>query len=153
MPKLLYPCSTTLLSKVITTMDPASINAARERNTNEKVAEMKMIFQTKIMEMVEKKQGKNVNMFNKEKYCEKIETLDEIKQPGYRMKPEDYAIIKNFHVLDAIDKDGGMVRTLLKVDPKTGNKKRYVYLSIKHLRYSTMLSGPVLGCPGRPLHL
>ena len=49
------------------------------------------------------------------------------------MMPADYPLWKSSRVIETIDVNGAMVKTLVKVDPKTGNKKRFgfylLYLS------------------------
>ena len=100
-------------------------NVVREREAR---AQMKIAFDTKFKEMMEKKTGKNVKILDEAKYREKLERIEQMrKNNGYRWIPEDYALLKAGHqVVDTMNTDGSVTQTLVKVDPKTGSNKQYV---------------------------
>ena len=87
------------------------------------IAEFKERFDIKVQEKKDKKVGKNVKMFNDEKYKAKIKRLEEMREDQYKWLPEDYELAKNYHVVDAIDKDDQIKPTLIKIEKKAGNKK------------------------------
>ena len=89
---------------------------------------MKIAFDAKFKATMEKKTGKNVKILDKAKYREKLERIEQMRSNnGYRWIPEDYALLKAGHqVVDTVNADGSVSRTLVKVDPKTGSTKQYV---------------------------
>ena len=91
-------------------------------------AEMKIAFDAKFKETMEKKTGKNVKILDEAKYCEKLERIEQMrKNNGYKWIPEDYALLQSgIQVVDKMNKDGILTQTLVKVDPKTGSSKEYV---------------------------
>ena len=64
-------------------------------------------------------------MFDEEEYELKIQRLKEVKQPGHKWKPQDYALVSKYGVLE-VEKDGQIIQRLVKVDQKDGSRKRYV---------------------------
>ena len=61
------------------------------------------------------------------KYREKVKRIKHLREDnGYKWIPEDYALLKLHQVVDTINTDGSVTRTLVKVDPKTGSNKQYV---------------------------
>ena len=70
-------------------------------------------------------QAKNVKMFTDEEYKLKIERIKEVKMPGHKWLPRDYALVNKFEVLQ-VEKDGVLLERLVKVDKKDGSRKRYV---------------------------
>ena len=70
-------------------------------------------------------QAKNVKMFTDEEYQQKIERIKEVKMPGHKWLPRDYALVNKFEVLQ-VEKDGVLLERLVKVDKKDGSRKRYV---------------------------
>ena len=69
-------------------------------------------------------QGKNTKMFSDEEYKLKLERLKEVKQPGNKWLPQDYALVSKYDVLE-VEKDGQILQRLVKVDKKDGSRKRY----------------------------
>ena len=69
-------------------------------------------------------QGKNTKMFSDEEYKLKLERLKEVKQPGHKWLPQDYALVSKYDVLE-VEKDGQILQRLVKVDKKDGSRKRY----------------------------
>ena len=51
------------------------------------------------IEAMKAEQGKNVKMFNMEEYQRKISRLVEVKTPGHKWVPGDYALVKKFDIL------------------------------------------------------
>ena len=107
-------------------MSVEELSAAQELRKKEKIQEMKNRFDAKIKYIIENKVGKNVKILTNVKYEEKISKLEEMRDPEYRMMPQDYALCRNYHIMNIINKDNLVVKTLVKVDPKTNRKKRYV---------------------------
>ena len=60
----------------------------RKQTFNEKVLAMKA------------EQGKNVKMFSDEEYRMKLVRLKEVKQPGHKWLPQDYALVSKYDVLE-----------------------------------------------------
>ena len=88
---------------------------------------MKIAFDAKFKETMEKKTGKNVKVLDEAKYREKLERIEQMrKNSGYRWIPEDYALLKAHQVVETINADGSVTQTLVKVDPKTGSNKQYI---------------------------
>ena len=81
-------------------------------------------FNEKITDM-KGKQAKNVKMFSEEEYQQKIQRIKEVKMPGHKWLPRDYALVNKFEVLQ-VEKDGVLMERLVKVDKKDGSRKRYV---------------------------
>ena len=86
---------------------------------------MRASFMTEVMKQKSQKTGTNVKMFDNAEYSRKIEKLIQCNNPKYKMIPADYPLWKSSRVIETIDVNGAMVKTLVKVDPKTGNKKRF----------------------------
>ena len=90
-------------------------------------AQMKIDFDAKFKETMEKKTGKNVKILDEAKYREKLERIEQMrKKDGYKWIPEDYALLKAHQVVETINTDGSITQTLVKVDPRTGSNKQYV---------------------------
>ena len=47
-------------------------------------------------------QAKNVKMFTDEEYKLKIERIKEVKMPGHKWLPRDYALVNKFEVLQVL---------------------------------------------------
>lgn len=110
-------------------MTPETIALARDARDVEKLAEMKTTFDAKFRENMTKKTGKNVKILDNQKYEEKIKRLEELKaNRQLKWAPEDYVLAKNHTVMDQILPDNTVAKTLVKIDPKTGERKRYVTL-------------------------
>ena len=108
-------------------MTPEDVALAKEVRDAEKLAEMKAAFDAKIKETMTKKTGKNVKIFDNEKYEEKIQRLEELKNNlQCKWVPQDYVLVKNHRIMDMVREDNTVIKTLVKIDQKTGNKKRYV---------------------------
>ena len=91
-------------------------------------AKMKIAFDSKFKEAMQKKTGKNVKILHDVKYREKLERIGELgSNAGYRWLPEDYALLKGgHHIVDTINTDGSIAQTLVRVDPKTGSNRQYI---------------------------
>ena len=86
--------------------------------------EQKQRFEEKIDGM-KAEQGKNVKMFSDLDYQLKIDRLKEVRMPGHKWIPQDYALLTKFDILE-VEKDGQIHQRLVKVDKKDGSRKRYV---------------------------
>ena len=86
---------------------------------------MRASFMTEVMKQKSTKTSTNTKMFDNSEYTKKVEKLIECNDPEYKMMPADYPLWKSSRVIETIDVNGAMVKTLVKVDPKTGNKKRF----------------------------
>ena len=91
---------------------PQPLDASRKDD------EMRASFMTEVMKQKSQKTGTNVKMFDNAEYSQ-------CNNPEYKMIPADYPLWKSSRVIETIDVNGAMVKTLVKVDPKTGNKKRF----------------------------
>ena len=98
---------------------PQPLDASRKDD------EMRASFMTEVMKQKSQKTGINVKMFDNAEYSRKIEKLIQCNNTEYKMIPADYPLWKSSRVIETIDVNGAMVKTLVKVDPKTGNKKRF----------------------------
>ena len=56
------------------------------------------IFEAKMAEL-KASQGKSGTMFSNEEYQQYIERLKAISQPGYKMKYDDYYLVKRFKIV------------------------------------------------------
>ena len=108
-------------------MTPENIALAKEVRDAEKLAEMKASFDAKLKQSMTNKTGKNVKIFDNKRYEEKIQRMEELRT-NHQAKwvPEDYVLVKNHKVMDMVREDNTVIKTLVKVDHKTGNKKRFV---------------------------
>ena len=86
--------------------------------------EMRASFMTEVMKQKSQKTGTNTKMFDNTEYTKKVEKLIECDDPEYKMLPADYPLWKSSRVIETIDANGSLQKTLVKVDPKTGKKKR-----------------------------
>ena len=110
-------------------MTPETIALAGDARDVEKLAEMKTSFDAKFKASMTKKTGKNVKILDNQKYEEKIKRLEELKSnQQLKWAPEDYVLAKNHAVRDMVLPDNSVAKTLVKIDPKTGDRKRYVTL-------------------------
>ena len=108
-------------------MTPENVALAKEVRDAEKLAEMKAAFDAKFKENMTNKTRKNVKFLENKQYEEKIQRLGELKNNlEYKWVPEDYVLAKNHKVMDMVREDNTTIKTLVKIDQKTGNKKRYV---------------------------
>ena len=85
---------------------------------------MRASFMTEVMKQKSQKTGTNTKMFDNTEYTKKVEKLIECNDPEYKMLPADYPLWKSSRVIETIDANGSLQKTLVKVDPKTGKKKR-----------------------------
>ena len=69
-------------------------------------------FDSKIREM-RAGQVKNVTMFSDREYNEFVTKLKEFKNPGYRMTPYEFSLLKRFEIL-RVEKDGEIIERLVK---------------------------------------
>ena len=76
------------------------------------VSTQKERFDLKIKEM-RAGQAKNVTMFNDTEYEGFIEKLKELKNPGYKMTPYDFHLVKRFEIL-RVEKEGEILERLVK---------------------------------------
>ena len=109
-------------------MTPEAIALARDGREEEKRSAMKTAFDIKFRENLTKKTGKNCKILDNSKYQEKIRRLEELKIGGTRWMPEDYVLTKNHAVLDMVLPDNSVAKALIKIDAKTGERRRYVTL-------------------------
>ena len=92
---------------------------------------MKASFDAKLKQSMTNKTGKNVKIFDNKRYEEKIQRMEELRT-NHQAKwvPEVYVLVKNHKVMDMVREDNTVIKTLVKVDPKTGNKKDLSQLKI-----------------------
>ena len=69
-------------------------------------------FDNKIREMTAG-QAKNVTMFSDREYYEFVSKLKEFKNPGYRMTPYDFSLLRRFEIL-RVEKHGEIIERLVK---------------------------------------
>ena len=105
--------------KINDKMTPEEIAHAKEVRDAEKYAEMKAAFDRQMREASTKKTGKN-------KYVEKIQRLEDLKTGQVKWTPNDYVLSKTHRVINVVTGPGSVVKSLVKIDQKTGGQKRYV---------------------------
>ena len=58
-------------------------------------------------------QAKNVTMFSDREYQEFVEKINDLKDPGYKMTPYDFSLLKRFEILK-VEKEGEIIERLVK---------------------------------------
>ena len=107
-------------------MTPEEIAHAKEVRDAEKYAEMKAAFNRQLREASTKKTGKNIKILDHNKYVEKIQRLEDLKTGQVKWTPNDYVLSKTHRVINVVTGPGSVVKSLVKIDQKTGGQKRYV---------------------------
>ena len=69
-------------------------------------------FDCKIREM-RAGQAKNVTMFSDREYQEFVTKINDFKNPGYKMMPYDFSLLKRFEILK-VEKEGEIIDRLVK---------------------------------------
>ena len=82
--------------------------------------QQKIRFDEKIQEL-RASQGKNARIISDADYSSFISKIKEIKSAGYKMKPQDFNLLKRFEVLQ-VEKDGEIIEKLV----KPGTSLRFV---------------------------
>ena len=112
--------------KINDKMTPEEVAHAKEVRDAEKYAEMKAAFDRQLREASTKKTGKNVKILDQNKYVEKIQHLEDLRNGQVKWTPNDYILSKTHRVTNVVTGPGSVVKSLVKIDPKTGSQKRYV---------------------------
>ena len=112
--------------KINDKMTPEEIAHAKEVRDAEKYAEMKAAFDRQLREASTKKTGKNIKILDHNKYVEKIQRLEDLKTGQVKWTPNDYVLSKTHRVINVVIGPGSVVKSLVKIDQKTGGQKRYV---------------------------
>ena len=112
--------SCTLASKGTT---PVKIN---DKMTPEEIAHAKEVRDRQLREASTKKTGKNIKILDHNKYVEKIQRLEDLKTGQVKWTPNDYVLSKTHRVINVVTGPGSVVKSLVKIDQKTGGQKRYM---------------------------
>ena len=94
--------------------------------TPEEIAHAKEVRDRQLREASTKKTGKNIKILDHNKYVEKIQRLEDLKTGQVKWTPNDYVLSKTHRVINVVTGLGNVVKSLVKIDQKTGGQKRYV---------------------------